>query len=195
MLIRKIHFPVTTLGPGERIGIWTQGCNKRCHNCIEPKLWDFDHSYDVTLESVVKTCQNIVVKNPNIGITISGGDPFLQVELIELLRQLKNLNISDILVYTGYLYEEIIDSSKAEALEYIDVLIDGPYVDELNDNKPLRGSSNQRIIFLNKDVMKRYKTCLEKTRTYQVVFDKDNKFSILGIVPKGFSESLKKHLK
>ena len=129
------------LGPGKRFAIWVQGCNKRCNGCIAPDAWDVDGGY----EKDVAELADEIINTPEIeGITISGGEPFLQQEalcdLIKLVKEQKNLGI---ITYTGLLYDEIAETTLASLC---DIIIDGEYVEELNDNKSLRGSSNQRVI-------------------------------------------------
>lgn len=119
-------------------------------------------------------------------ITISGGEPFLQEDLHLFLRALKVLGFEDILVYTGYTLEELNklnNPNVLEALKYIDVLIDGRYIEALNDNLSLRGSSNQNIHFFNQSLIKDYEPILNKERAIQpVVYD--NSYDIFGIFPK-----------
>jgi len=93
------------------------------------------------------------------GITITGGDPFFQVgELLSFLQLLRKKYNKEVLVFTGYTMEQLMveGSDSAKCLGLIDILIDGEYIDELNDNVGLRGSSNQRIIILNKKYKDRY---------------------------------------
>ena len=129
------------LGPGKRCAIWVQGCNKRCKGCIAPDAWNFDGGYEKDVAELAEE----IINTPNIeGITISGGEPFLQqaalCDLIKLLQTQKDLSV---IVYTGMLYEDI---AETELASLCDIIIDGEYVEELNDNKSLRGSSNQRVI-------------------------------------------------
>ncbi len=92
------------------------------------------------------------------GVTITGGDPFLQkVELLYLVEGMKQIGIDDILIYTGFLYDELQKCEISQKiLSKIAALVDGPYIDELNDNIGLRGSSNQKLYILNKKYDKRY---------------------------------------
>ncbi len=137
---------VKTLGPFERFALWTQGCNRRCPGCISPKSRPFYGGKERLVEEIAKE----ILKYDHEGITISGGEPFLQASalctLIDLLRSAKDIGV---ILYTGYTLEEL-HSSKApekseELLKRIDLLIDGPYISELNDDNSLRGSSNQQI--------------------------------------------------
>lgn len=156
MQIARILSPVHSLGPGERVCIWTQGCNKRCKGCISPELQPFSGN-EVDEESLANIIIQIARKGNCNGITISGGDPFEQPHsLLKLLRLLRN-EFNDILVYTGFELTDILnglagDEAKS-CIEYLDVLIDGKYIDELNFRDcVLRGSSNQKIHFINKEL-------------------------------------------
>jgi len=144
----------SALGPGKRFAIWVQGCNKRCNGCIAPDAWNVDGGYEKDVAELAKE----IINTPDIeGITISGVEPFLQqaalCDLIKLLQTPKDLSV---IVYTGMLYEDI---AETELASLCDIIIDGEYVEELNDNKSLRGSSNQNVICLTdryKDLLSDY---------------------------------------
>ena len=159
MYVARILYPVEVLGPGKRVGIWFCGCPRRCKGCSNPELWEFQERYKTTVERIVALI-TIISENHQIdGFTITGGDPMLQPEdLQHLLSRLKDISL-DILVYTGYKKEEI----PIEYLENIAVLIDGEYVEELNDNSLLRGSNNQIIHILNKNYERKYNTYFENS--------------------------------
>lgn len=154
MLIGRLLAPIHSLGPGERVGLWTLGCEKNCKGCISPELKERNPKKDIPIPLLVKIIRNSAKANECDGLTISGGDPFEQPEsLLSLLKEVRE-DFQDILVYTGFLYEQIADGSLGaeakEALTYIDVLIDGPYIEERNQPEAvLRGSDNQRILYLN----------------------------------------------
>ena len=152
MYVARILYPVEVLGPGKRIGIWFCGCPHKCKGCSNPELWDFQDKYNVSLETVMALVTSIAKDNQVDGFTITGGDPMYQAEELQrLLALLREIN-SDILVYTGYEIEELSD----DQLENISVLIDGKYIEERNNNCILRGSDNQRIIYLDKSVQEKY---------------------------------------
>lgn len=188
MEIDRIYYPVKTLGYGERIGIWTIGCPHKCKECSNPELWESNSRKDISLEAIIEIIKSIDKKVD--GITITGGEPFFQSkELSQLIVKLKELSYDDILVYTGYSYNELkksTDPTISYIISNISALIDGKYIDKLNDNKPQRGSSNQNIIILNEEYRYRYIT-KEETRTVQNVFYKDGLFSI-GIPLKNFRD-------
>src|SRR5260370_30553154 len=98
--LSRIHFPVTTLGPGRRIGIWFQGCSIRCPGCISMDTWAQDRGITTIDEVINAIAQWIPAAD---GITISGGEPFDQpVALIELLNKLRLLSAADVLAFTSY---------------------------------------------------------------------------------------------
>jgi anaerobic ribonucleoside-triphosphate reductase activating protein len=159
MLTARILYPVEVLGIGKRVGIWVCGCNHSCHACSNPELWEFDKSKDISVDSLCEIVKTIYDNNVVDGFTITGGEPFDQAEeLMELLLKLKNLS-TDILVYTGYTINELLNRQNLAIntiFKTIAVLIDGRYVDELNNDVFMRGSSNQNIIILNKDYESMY---------------------------------------
>lgn len=155
MRIERIICDVHTLGPGSRIAIWTNGCLRNCPNCESKRLQRIDESTNVDVDS----CFSQFDYSLYDGVTISGGEPFLDPkELLKLLRLLKSKGVKDILVYTGFTLEEINQNKEMkECTNYIDVLVDGPYVDELNDETSnIKGSSNQRVIYFNEKLKEKY---------------------------------------
>lgn len=130
-------------GPGRRFTLWTQGCTKGCKNCYNPATWKFEgkeFSIDYLLEKV----------GDAEGITVTGGDPLEQEDILEFLKGAYNLNLpKGIILFSGFTIDEINNSNLRECLNYIDVLIDGRYEEELRISSSLRGSSNQNIIFFS----------------------------------------------
>lgn len=156
MYIARILYPVEVLGPGRRIGIWLCGCSRGCKGCSNPELWQKQEKYKINIDSVLKLIHQISDTNPVDGFTITGGDPMEQSEELQhLLKMLKRIS-DDVLVYTGFKIEELTENQ----LENISVLIDGAYIEELNDNSLLRGSSNQRIHILEEKQRVKYETYL-----------------------------------
>jgi anaerobic ribonucleoside-triphosphate reductase activating protein len=143
--------PATSaLGPGLRAALWVQGCNAHCSGCIAPEWISHKSARRVLVEEILPE----LLLNPQVtGLTFSGGEPMLQAaglaKLAWLARQTREL---DIICFTGYRLEQLLQSPPSpgvtDLLEQIDLLIDGPYLEEFNDNQGLRGSSNQRIHFL-----------------------------------------------
>lgn len=176
MQIDRILFPITTLGPGKRIGIWTVGCPRQCYKCSNPELWNPDESKNIEISQLV-LCISKYKANAD-GITITGGEPFYQAtELLYLIKSLKILGFNDVLVYSGYKYAYIKEKFP-DILSVIDVLIDGEYIDELNDNKSIRGSSNQHIIIQNSNLRVKYKDAAFAARERQNFICNDKIISV-----------------
>ncbi|MBZ4654130.1 MAG: Ribonucleotide reductase of class (anaerobic), activating protein [Peptococcaceae bacterium] len=137
-------------GPGVRFVVFTQGCPHHCPGCHNPETWDPSGGKEMTLKEILKLIKK---KLKNIrGITLSGGDPFLQAaEMAALAREAKKLGL-DVVTYTGYTYEELLaidGPGFKELLEVTDILVDGPFLIQYRDiGLAYRGSSNQRVIDL-----------------------------------------------
>ena len=194
MIIGRILYPITTLGPGNRLVIWTCGCSKHCSGCISPEWWEATNGnyYDLTAGQLGETIERLIESQQPDGITISGGDPLEQAdELLDVLERISK-KCSDILVYTGFTLSELqANCDKANLRRLTDntsVLIDGRYEEALNDNKsPLRGSTNQSIHFFNESLLDKYKLYMkENGRTIQPVQIDDQQI-LIGIFNKGGS--------
>ena len=135
-------------GIGVRDVVFFQGCGKRCKGCHNPDTWDYGGGCHRFMGDVV----NELAESSN-DVTISGGEPFDQFEdLLEFCRRLRELG-KRIWVYTG----NVVDPTKScyqKLARYVDVIVDGRFVEELKDPDLLfRGSSNQRIIDLPMSVI------------------------------------------
>ena len=136
-------------GVGLRYSLYFAGCSHACPGCHNEYSWNPKHGNFLTYEKLEEIAKEI---NENIlldGITISGGDPlFNAVDMLKVLKFLKEKTKKNIWLYTGYTLKEVReDELRRKCLEYVDVLVDGRFVKELYDpNLKFRGSSNQRII-------------------------------------------------
>ena len=175
--LARMYYPVKVLGPGERLGIWLNGCSRGCMACISPEMQRYDRAKEYAPAEIMKMIASIG-KAPD-GFTISGGEPFYHPgALNELLKCLESIN-DDIIVFTGYQLSELKGSGSEavkEALGRIAVLIDGPYIEELNDGKGLRGSSNQVIHVLRHP--ERYRGLEDEPRMLQTVCYPDRLLTI-----------------
>ena len=138
-------------GPGLRMVLWFQGCFHACEGCHNPESWILDAGDVYLIDDVIKQIKNATHSN---GITLSGGDPLLQSEALKiLLPQIKELNLN-VWLYSGDVYENLIKKAYfKEIQQYIDVLVDGPFVESLLDlNLEFRGSSNQRLVDVKKTI-------------------------------------------
>ena len=183
--ITRFHFPVTTLGPGKRIGIWLQGCSIHCEGCISVDTWQFGIN-SVSLEEVKILLKQWLPESD--GITISGGEPFDQEEaLFELLQFLRS-DQKSILVYSGYSFQQL-KTKKEIRNGWIDVLISEPYDHKQLQTKALMGSNNQQMHLLT-DLGKRdFKSYLKKLpeKKLDVQFEK-NAVWMTGIPSNGMTE-------
>lgn len=143
-------------GPGLRTVLWTQGCLHACPGCHNPDTHDLNAGMEVDVQDVIAKMREIKLQK---GITLSGGEPFLQPEpLLLIAKEAKELGW-DVWSYTGFRYEWLLDkrNPRYEAnralLEYVDVLVDGKFVLEKKDFRlKFRGSSNQRVIDVRKSL-------------------------------------------
>ncbi len=134
-------------GPGLRTSIYCAGCAHRCPGCHNPQSWDFAGGREVSVDELLA----IIKADEFSNVTFSGGDPLYQVEAFtELARRIKSETSKTIWCYSGFTYEEIAsDPHLAQILPYLDVLVDGPFIEALRDPElHFRGSSNQRIVYL-----------------------------------------------
>ena len=179
--LSRIYYPVTTLGYGERIGVWVQGCNRHCNGCMSPEMQPVT-GIPIAVEDIIsKIPQNIL---PD-GMTISGGEPFDQPKAVrKLVEWFLAHHGDDVLIYTGYRIEELMaleDTDINWILSHIAALVDGPYEQSLDDGKGLRGSSNQRIHVFHHHT--RYEEFSRRTRAMQCV-QEDTRLFMIGVLPK-----------
>jgi anaerobic ribonucleoside-triphosphate reductase activating protein len=158
--ISRIHFPVTTLGPGRRAGIWFQGCSIQCSGCVSRDTWTAGVGTSVR-EVVIEVAR---FKDAGLtGITISGGEPFDQPLgldfLLTALQQSVELYDLDVFVYSGYTLSTLRRQHPA-ILGKIDALMSGPYVDSRPTELPWRGSGNQVLSLLTERGRARYTMAL-----------------------------------
>ena len=134
-------------GLGVRVSLFVSGCRNHCKGCFQPQTWDFEYGKPFTKEvenEVIEALRPSWIQ----GLSVLGGEPMEpenQKVLLPFLKRVREeCSDKDIWLYSGYVYERIKD---AELLRYVDVLVDGPFVEELkNPSLAFRGSSNQRIL-------------------------------------------------
>jgi len=143
--LSRVHFPVTTLGPGQRLGIWFQGCSIRCSGCISAATWGPGR----TVVDVASLLEQVAPwLDQADGITISGGEPFDQFDaLLQMLVGLRQRTAADILVYSGHPLETL-QPMLDQARDLIDAVISDPYLEQADQSLALRGSDNQRLTLL-----------------------------------------------
>ena len=135
----------TADGPGFRTSIYAAGCPNACPGCHNPESWDIRHGRRMTTDEILQK----VLDDPFADVTFSGGDPMFQPEgFAELAQAIKENSNKNIWCYTGYTFEQLLNNTRyTRLLQYIDVLVDGRFRQELRDESLyFRGSSNQRLI-------------------------------------------------
>lgn len=142
-------------GDGLRVTIFFQGCRFHCKGCWNESTWDFQGGKELTSDLIDEVIY--LGKQEHIsGISLLGGEPFQQdaQSLLALLIKLKEEVGKPIYLWTGYTYDKI-PKTHRECLKYIDVLVDGQYIEEqANYDLKWRGSANQRILHLKKGKIK-----------------------------------------
>jgi len=140
-------------GPGIRFVIFTQGCPHGCVGCHNPQTHDFNGGKNESIDNIV----SMIDADPLLkGVTLSGGEPFMQAKkLVKLLNKINNKELN-VITYTGFTYEELIEKANEtngflELLKASDILIDGKFeLDKKQEGLKFRGSSNQRSIDIKK---------------------------------------------
>lgn len=181
--LSRLHFPVSALGPGNRIGIWFQGCSIRCPGCISVDTWEpsrGETTVDAALSQIVEWLPQAD------GVTISGGEPFDQIEALHaLLSSIRQRFVGDILVYSGYSRNKL-QITKFESL--IDALIVEPFDNSAPQTLALRGSDNQTILLLTDLGRRRFaaydRASQDSDKTLDVMFDSESGVFWLAGIPR-----------
>jgi anaerobic ribonucleoside-triphosphate reductase activating protein len=171
--INKIHWPVTTLGPGRRLGIWFQGCSIGCPGCLSLDTWSTPEESWTTVARVLEAVEGPLRAGLS-GITISGGEPFDQPQaLLGLLYGLRALFADranaqdkgelDILCYSGRPLGQL-RSNHQSVLAELDAVISDPFSRHTPTRLPWRGSANQRLTLLSDLARKRYASDVDTDR-------------------------------
>lgn len=148
MRYNKIRKMDISNGPGVRVSIFFQGCTFNCKNCFNPETHDFNGGVEFTDETIAKVL-DLCDRDYIVGLSVLGGEPMHPKNIEGTTRLAKAFKEKypnkTIWAWTGFTYEEYLKDK--EVTEYIDVLVDGPYKDELhNPTLKWKGSSNQRVI-------------------------------------------------
>ena len=144
-------------GDGVRTSLFVSGCNHHCKGCFNEVAWDFNYGKEFSYNTL-KEILNSLKPDYIAGLSILGGEPLdykninAVSTIVEVVR--KSFPNKSIWVYTGYTYEELLERNNlftSLILNKIDALVDGKFIEELKDiSLKFRGSSNQRIIDMNK---------------------------------------------
>ena len=138
-------------GPGIRVSLFVQGCNRHCDGCFNPETWDYDKG-QIFNRRIQELFLDLGKEKRITGFSILGGEPLDQDEhMLELIQQIKErYPDKTIWMWTGHTYEDLTDK-QMEIVKLIDVLVDGPFIiSQKCPGKRFRGSMNQRIIDIKK---------------------------------------------
>lgn len=152
MVVGRIHSIETcgtVDGPGIRYVIFMQGCPLRCAYCHNPDTWDINKGKTLTVDEIVEDIKRYIpyIKSSNGGVTVTGGEPLLQIEFVaELFKELKKIGIHTAIDTSGYVDIEDVK----ELIEYTDLfLLDIKHIDDI-EHKKLTGVTNQKTLKLSK---------------------------------------------
>ena len=192
--VNRLHWPVTVLGPGRRVGIWVQGCSIECPGCVSRDTWPSPDPADrLAVPELIDRMDALVDRGPDgpiDGITLTGGEPFDQADALGgLLRALRGwldrrgAPSSDLLVYTGY-DEPAARALAPEAFALADAVIAGPYV-AAQPGTRWWGSGNQRLVTRDNDTAARYRSALREAPSELQVSVEQGQVFVIGVPNRG----------
>lgn len=190
IVLSRVHYPVTTLGPGRRVGIWFQGCSIRCPGCISVDTWRAKPA-QTSVDQVVRSISPWLTQSD--GVTISGGEPFDQPSALHALLVALSAFDKDVLVFTGY------SAERAQQMMHgwdglIDGLVSDPFEHHVPQTKPLRGSDNQRLNLLTPRGIARFasfeRSLTPEDRQLDLLIDEDGTAWLAGIPRPGDLQAL-----
>jgi len=178
--LNKIQYPVYNLGEGKRIGIWAQGCTLGCKGCVNNTLWSKTGGKSISIVDLFNWVASF--QKDFDGLTISGGEPFQQYEqLITFLHLIKSKTDLNVVCFSGYYFKELVELFPDKLfLKYIDILIDGRYIEEQHDDSNLKGSLNQTIYKIFKGVAE-IESEIKSPKKWSVKVDLNNQIYMAGI--------------
>lgn len=194
MRVASYRSDVTALGPGRRFGLWLQGCDLACAGCLAHETWDPSGGSDLQVEELV-----VLTQDPECdGVTISGGEPLNQPDQLRLyLTRARGLMPElDVLVYTGYSAEDV--EGRAPWLFHLaDAIVCGPFRVDLAADEHWRGSSNQTVVFGERQQSARLRHWIEDpTPSHHLQIGlSGNELRIVGIPRRGDLDGLAARLK
>ncbi|GAA1255717.1 4Fe-4S cluster-binding domain-containing protein [Sphaerisporangium rubeum] len=187
--VSRTYYPVTALGPGRRLGVWTQGCPLACRGCMSRHTWDPGDGERVPVTRLLSLWRRALAAGAT-GLTVSGGEPLTQPDaLVELLSGARDAGdgAADILLYTGYEPAEFDEAMRAAA-DQADALITGRYDVGRPTRLLWRGSANQRLIVntgLGRARFGPYETAEVDRAPVQVVLGEQDDLLFIGVPPPG----------
>ena len=192
--VNRLHWPVTVLGPGSRLGIWVQGCSIECPGCVSRDTWPSLSPADrLTVPELISRIDALVDRGPDApidGVTLTGGEPFDQADALdELLQALRGwldqrgAPSADLLVYSGY-DEPAARELAPGAFALADAVIAGPYV-AAQPGTRWWGSGNQRLITRDDETAARYRAALRSAPSELQVSVESGQVFVIGVPSRG----------
>jgi anaerobic ribonucleoside-triphosphate reductase activating protein len=208
--VSRVHYPVTVLGVGRRLGLWVQGCALACVGCMARDTWDSGEGQAVEVARLAELWRQAVADGAD-GITVSGGEPLEQpsslAALLTLVTQIRGEATApgglaegrelDILVYTGHEWAEL-DETQRAAAGAADVLVTGRYQVGNPTTLVWRGSENQRLLPLTPLGERRYAPHVDRRTAapaVQVDLDDEGRLRIIGVPHAGGMQRLERALR
>jgi anaerobic ribonucleoside-triphosphate reductase activating protein len=153
--VHLLHYPIYTLGPGRRIGLWLQGCSIHCEGCISRDTWNFGGER-MAVDELAKEITDVFGGGGFDGLTVSGGEPFDQsAALMFFLREINASGINDVLIYSGYKIESLLGRF-GEIKDIAAAVVDGPFALGDESESCWRGSANQTMTLFRPELRERY---------------------------------------
>jgi anaerobic ribonucleoside-triphosphate reductase activating protein len=178
MNVAKIVHDSRIYGPGARTVIWFQGCSIKCEGCINPDLIPFTKRKEFCINELIKEVQET-------GVTLLGGEPLDQLEILEFMIELKKNNIQ-IVLFTGYEWKDLTEYQQKVISETCQFAVLGPFEkNKVNPSLYLRGSANQQIKVFDSSI-----SINDTLESYEIVFD--SSIEIRGRINEGIFELLEK---
>lgn len=198
--VNKVHWPVTALGPGKRVGVWLQGCSIGCPGCLALDTWETPAQTWTTVECLLASIEPMLACEAD-GITISGGEPFDQPEaLLEFVGQLSRLRKGsagriDLLCYSGRPLGHL-QSRYPAILQELDAVISDPFAARSPTSLVWRGSANQRLTPLSDLGHERYGMYVTRAEDHpEIQIDVDARdVWIIGVPRSGDLERVERQL-
>ena len=151
--LASLRFCTESEGPGRRLAIWVQGCDRHCEGCCNPAMQEFKPNIIVQVSDLISLIEKSYTENNIEGISLIGGEPILQAEGLSEVAEWAQSRGLTVLLFTGFLEEELHAMGNKyveKLLSFTDILVDGPFIQaEYDEERDWVGSRNQRVIFLS----------------------------------------------
>lgn len=190
--IARIHYPITVLGPGRRVGIWFQGCTIGCQGCMSKDTWDPSSGHPMDIDDVCDIVMAARSDEGLDGVTISGGEPFQQPDALRSLCSELRCRWPDanILAYSGYRLSRL-HRMHPDILQLLDAIVAEPFVADRPTEARWRGSANQELTLLSGQARVQYPAASDRPGSrLQVTVDEEGVW-VAGIPRRGDLERMR----